>query len=113
MYKDSKHKKEAAMLLDYLTGPEGMALYNEKSGPKLPARKSVAQIPYYSKPENAFTKVFIDEINVSKPMPATNSAFLSAMEEFAAAIQRVGIAKEDPAAVVKDLDAKVKALYKQ
>jgi multiple sugar transport system substrate-binding protein len=113
VYKDSPHKEEAAMLLDYLTSPEGIAIYNEYGGNKLPIRSDTAQIDYFKAAENQNLQVFIDQIAYAEALPAKSSAFLGAMEEIAGAIQRISLNNEDPAVVLPELDAAVKALYNQ
>jgi hypothetical protein len=47
----------------------------------------------------------------ARPMPAKNSAFLSAMEAVAVANQRVALNNEDPATVVAELQAEIEGLY--
>jgi multiple sugar transport system substrate-binding protein len=113
IYNASPHKAEAALLLDYLTGSEGIALYNANGGNKLPIRTDSAQIDFFKQPENAKLQTFIDQLANAAPLPAKSSAFLGAMEEIANAIQRISVNDEDPAVVVPELEAAVKALYGQ
>ncbi len=113
IYKDSPHQAEAALLLDYLTGPEGIKIYNDNGGNKLPIRTDTAQIDYFKAAEHQNLNVFIEQLAYAEALPAKSSAFLGAMEEIASAIQRVSLNNEDPATVLKDLDAAAKALYNQ
>jgi multiple sugar transport system substrate-binding protein len=113
MFKDSKNKEISAKLLDYLTGPEGIAVYNANNGYKLPARKTVAKIPFYETEESKFMEVFIQALDTAQGLPCQSVAFLEACEEIADAIQRVSLNNEEPADVLKKLDAKVKKLYQE
>jgi multiple sugar transport system substrate-binding protein len=113
IYKDSPHQEEAALFMDFLTGPEGMALYNENGGAKLPARASVSEIDFYSDPANDFMNIFIEAMEIARPMPANNAAFLGSMEEIGKALQRLAIAGDEPAVVAEELDVAVKGLYGQ
>lgn len=112
-FKDSQHKEEVELFIDFLSGPEGITLYNEAGNAKLPIRADTAQIDFYKQPENAFMQVFIDQLANAEPLPAKSSAFLAAMEEIANAIQRISVNDEEPAVVLTELDAAVKALYGQ
>ena len=113
IFKNAPHHQEAKLLIDFLTSQEGLALYNQHGGAKLPARKSAATIPFYSQQENAFMNNFITALGTARPLPAQNAQFGTAMETLADAIQRVGIANESPEAVVADIQAKIAQLYQQ
>ncbi|MFD0713555.1 ABC transporter substrate-binding protein [Paenibacillus sp. GCM10027626] len=107
----SEHKEAAAQFVEYLSSSEGMAIYNANGGNRSPARDSVAEIEFYKKPENAHMQFYIDAIQQARPLPVRHPGFVKAMEEVAEAVQRVGINKEDPANVVKDLQKKVAKIY--
>ena len=111
VFNDSKNKEMSAKLLDFLTGTEGISIYNENNGGKLPARKSVASLDFYNKPENQKLKPFSDSLSFATSLPTHTDAFASACEDIAEAIQRVSLNNEDPANVVKELDQKVKEKY--
>lgn len=113
VFKDSPNQQAAAKLVDYLTGPDGIAVYNEKAGGKIPARKSVAALDFYKQPENANLIPFAESLEFARAMPAKNENFSFAMEEIAGAIQRVTMNNEDPAAVVQDLDKTVRSKYEK
>ena len=69
--KSSKHKIQARKLVDYLSSKESIIEFS-KSGLIVPARKDVAESPYFldnKKPYNS--KVFLDIINTSKPTPVS------------------------------------------
>jgi multiple sugar transport system substrate-binding protein len=112
IYEDTPYKEQAAAFIDFLTGPEGLAVYNEYGGNKLAVRTSSGAIEFYSQPENAFLDVFLQAIEgPARSLPAKSSAFLEAMVAIATANQRVGLNNEDPATVVADLQAEVASLY--
>lgn len=113
VYEDSPHKEEAIKFVDFLTGPEGMAIYNEHGGAKLPARASVAEIDFYDRPENAFMQPFIEAMDSARPLPAQSSAFLAGMEAIAVANQRVSLNFDDAVEVVADLQEELEELYAQ
>ncbi len=113
MFNDSDNKELAGDLLDFLTGPEGISIYNANNGFKLPARNSVSELAYYDDPDSAFLNIFIDALGTAEGLPAQNVMFLTACEDIAEAIQRVSLNDEEPAAVLSELDAQIKALYKQ
>ncbi len=67
--KNSKHKKEAFMLVNYLSSKQSIEKLT-KSGLIVPARQDVQNSEYFldnKKPEHA--KVFLDVIKTSKPTP--------------------------------------------
>jgi multiple sugar transport system substrate-binding protein len=112
IYEDTPYKEQAAAFIDFLTGPEGLAVYNEYGGNKLAVRTSSAAIDFYDQPENAFLEVFLQAIEgPARSLPAKSSAFLEAMVSIATANQRVGLNAEDAAVVVADLQAAVARLY--
>jgi multiple sugar transport system substrate-binding protein len=112
IYEDTPYKEQAAAFIDFLTGPEGLAVYNEYGGNKLAVRTSSAAIAFYDQPENAFLEVFLQAIEgPARSLPAKSSAFLEAMVAIATANQRVGLNAEDPAVVVADLQTAVARLY--
>jgi multiple sugar transport system substrate-binding protein len=111
IFAQSTKKKAAARFVEYMSGPEAMAIYNANGGNKTPARYSVEKIDFYSKPENAHMKQFIDVLKVCRPMPAKNPGFVAAMEELAEGVQRVGINKENPEKVVPEMAEKITAIY--
>jgi multiple sugar transport system substrate-binding protein len=113
VFKDAAHPEEAKLLIDFLTGPEGLAIYNQYGGNKLPARISAASLPFYQEPQNAFMGNFISALATARPLPAQNAQFGSAMETLAEAVQRVGITGEAPATVVKDTAAAITTLYQK
>lgn len=69
--KSSKHKKEAAKLVQYLSSKQCSQKFTQ-SGLIVPARIDVANSEYFldeQKPRNA--KVFLDVIETSKPTPVS------------------------------------------
>lgn len=112
VFENSPNKEFAAAFVDYLTGKDGMSVYNDYVS-KLPARKSVESLEYYQKEENAKLAPFMESLSFAKSLPASNENFSFAMEEIAGAIQRVTMNNEEPAAVVKDLDAAVREKYEK
>lgn len=100
LFKNSKHPKEAAAFVDFLSGPEGLRVYNANKGFKLPGRESAAKIEFYSTPESEVLKPFIAALPSAEPLPATNAKFTTAMESLASAVTRVQIG-ENPQSVVQ------------
>ncbi|MDF2613104.1 MAG: sugar transporter substrate-binding protein [Clostridia bacterium] len=112
-FNDSKNKEAVGKFIDFLTGPEGMKVYNENNGNKLPARNSVKALEFYTQEQNAMLKPFVEALDFARALPTSNEGFLVACEDIAEAVQRVSMNNEDPGAVVKELDKKVKDKYKQ
>ena len=112
IYEESPYQEEAALFIDFLTGPEGIAIYNANGGNKLPVRSSSGEIEFYAQPENAFLDVFIQAIEgPARSLPAQSSAFLDAMLALATANQRVALNGEESATVIADLQEEVQSLY--
>jgi len=111
-FKDSKHPNEAALLIDFLTGAEGMDVYTSNGVDVLPGRASALEAPYYKKLDSMNSK-FADALPMARALPVQSAAFNAACEEVAYAIQRVCINWEDPAKVVAEIDATIKGLYNQ
>ena len=110
-FKSTKHPEECALLIDFLTGPEGMAIYTEKLD-AICARTSTSEIDYY-KNLNPTMKVFAEAASTAEGLNAKNSEFDNAMLLIAEALQRVTINMEDPAKVVSETDAKMNEAYGQ
>lgn len=68
--KDSKHKKEALKLVEFLASKESSEKF-VKSGLIVPARKDVAQGAFLNNSSRITDKVFIDIIQTSKPTPVS------------------------------------------
>lgn len=113
VFKDSPNKEMAAKFVDFLSSTEGIKIYNANGGGKLPSRKSVEKLEYYSLPENQKLKPFSESLAFAKSLPSKQENFLSACEDIAEAIQRVSLNNEDPSKIVKELDEKVKQKYGQ
>ncbi|MEQ8677780.1 MAG: sugar ABC transporter substrate-binding protein [Aggregatilineales bacterium] len=107
IYEGTEHVEEAARLIDFLTGPEGIAIYNDFGGFKLPVRESSANIDFYSAPENAFMGTFIEAMDTANALPGEQPTFGALMITLAEGLQRVGIIGEDPATVVPELAEEV------
>lgn len=69
--KNSKHKKEAERLIEYLSSKKSIEKF-DKSGLIVPARIDVARGEFLNSPPNkAVNQVFIDVIKTSKKTPVT------------------------------------------
>lgn len=110
-FKQTEHPEECALLIDFLTGPEGMAIYTADLD-AICARTSTSEIDYY-KNLNADMQVFLEAAATAEGLNAKSSNFDNAMLLIAEALQRVTINMEDPAAVVAEIDGEMKALYGQ
>lgn len=106
---NTKHPKECALLIDYLTGPEGMALYN-KSTFVIPSRTSVEGLDAY-KNLSATMSQFVAGAATARALPVKSSGFVAAMEGIANGLQRIVINNEDVATVVADMDKMLKTYY--
>ena len=111
-FKDSKHPAEAALLIDFLTGKEGMDVYTSHGVDVLPGRATALEAPYYKNLDPMNTK-FADALPLARALPVQSAAFNAACEEVAYAIQRVCINWESPEKVVREIDARLKELYNQ
>ena len=58
-------------------------------------------------------KVFLEAASTAEGLNAKNAQYDNAMLLIAEALQRVTINMEDPSAVVKEIDTKMKELYGQ
>ena len=110
-FKQTEHPEECALLIDFLTGPEGMAIYTKDLN-AICARTSTSEIDYY-KDLNADMQVFLEAAGTAEGLNAKSSNFDNAMLLIAQALQRVTINMEDPATVVNEIDGEMKALYGQ
>ncbi len=113
IFEKSTKKEAAARFVEYLSGPEAMAIYNEHGGNKTPGRYSVENLEFYAAEENAHMRQFIEILKTNRALPCRNPGFVSAMEELAEGIQRVGINREDPANVVPEVVAKIRTIYQE
>jgi multiple sugar transport system substrate-binding protein len=105
---DSKYKKEAAALVEFLLDKDAMIMYHQ-SNAILSARKSVSALPEFN--EDSYMQVFNKQATTARPLPATNPLFDNAMLEVTKALERVTIAKEDIDTVVKETQEKIVAMY--
>jgi ABC-type glycerol-3-phosphate transport system substrate-binding protein len=110
--KNSKYIKEAAQMVDFLSGPEGMDLYSANGVSILPGRNSAMKIPYFSNLDE-FSKPYLDALPVTRSLPVQSPDFLNACEIIIESVQRVCINKEDPATVVARTEKTIKELYGQ
>ena len=110
-FKQTEHPEECALLIDFLTGPEGMEIYTNNLD-AICARTSASEIDYY-KNLSPDMQVFQEAASTAESLNAKNSEYDNAMLLIAEALQRVTINMEDPATVVKETDAQMKELYGQ
>lgn len=108
-FKNSKHPKECALLIDYLSGPEGMTKYTDNCF-VIPARHSVENLPYY-KTLDANLMQFFKGAASARSLPVQSPDFVAAMEGVAQGLQRIVINNEDVKTVVADTDAMLKKYY--
>lgn len=110
-FKQTEHPEECALLIDFLTGPEGMEIYTNNLD-AICARTSASEIDYY-KNLSPDMQVFQEAASTAEGLNAKNSEYDNAMLLIAEALQRVTINMEDPATVVEETDAQMKELYGQ
>lgn len=110
-FNNTEHPEECALLIDYLTGPEGMALYTTYSN-VICARTSVESLDYYQNLDENIS-VFFHAAATIRSLPVQSSNFRQAMEKIAEGLQRVVINMEDPNTVISDVDAALKVMYGQ
>lgn len=106
--KDSKSKKEAAALVEFLLSKDAMLMYHQ-SNAILSARKSIAALPEFN--EDTYMQVFNKQATTARPLPATHPLFDNAMLEVTKALERVTIAKEDIETVLKETQDKIVEMY--
>ena len=106
---NTEHPAECALLVDYLTGPEGMEIYTQHNS-VICARYSVENLPYFQNLEGT-TAVFYKMAGSAKSLPVQSANFVPAMEAIAEGIQRLTIGLEDADTVVKDTAATLTKLY--
>ena len=110
VFQGTEHPAECALLVDYLTGPEGMDLYTQNNS-VICARYSVENLPYFQNVEGT-TADFFKMAPTAKSLPVQTSHFVAAMEAIATGVQSLTIGLEDPAKVVADTGAALTELYK-
>lgn len=108
-FQNSEHPEECALLIDYLSGPEGMDLYTDYND-VICARTSVEELEFFSNMTGNM-QVFFEAAGVAKSLPVQSSNFPAAMEAIAEGIQRVVIGMEDVDTVIKDVDAELVKMY--
>ena len=106
----SEHKEAAMRLIEYLVGKEAMLKYHQSNG-VLSARASIATLPEMN--EDEFMKVFNQQSETARPLPATNALFDNAMNEMVKALERVCVNNEDPGAVLSETEAAIREMYGQ
>lgn len=106
-----QHKEEAMTFINWLSGPEGMAIYNANNGNKTPARYSVKELPFYQEEQNAHMQFFISALDTSRALPEKTTGFNDAMLDIANALQRICINNEDAQGVVTELSNQLKEIY--
>ena len=109
VFEGTEHPEECALLMDYLTGPEGMDLYTQHNS-VICARYSVEQLPYFQNVEGT-TADFFKMASTAKSLPVQTANFVAAMEAIATGIQSLTIGLEDPAKVVEDTAAALSEFY--
>lgn len=110
-FKQTEHPEECALLIDFLTGPEGMEIYTDNLD-AIGARTSTSEIDYY-KNLSPDMQVFQEAASTAEGLNAKNAQYDNAMLLIAEALQRVTINMEDPATVVEEIDTEMKDLYGQ
>ena len=109
-FQNSEHPAECALLIDYLSGPEGMDLYTDHND-VICARYSVEELDFFQNMSGNMS-VFFGAAGIAKSLPVQSSNFPAAMEAIAEGIQRVVIGMEDVDTVIKDVDAELQEMYK-
>ena len=110
VFEGTEHPEECALLVDYLTGPEGMDLYTQHNS-VICARYSVESLPYFQNVEGT-TAVFFKMAPTAKSLPVQTSSFVAAMEAIAEGVQSLTIGLEDPAKVVEETAVALSEYYK-
>ncbi|WP_260115463.1 extracellular solute-binding protein [Paenibacillus hexagrammi] len=105
----SKNKQMAADFIKFLTDKDMITLYHKQSD-VLTARKSLSTLPEFNTSD--FDKVLMEQFKYVKPLPQNTPGLEQAYLDIAEALQKVTVAKQDPAKVAADLDAKLKQSIK-
>jgi multiple sugar transport system substrate-binding protein len=105
----SKYKEAAADFVKFLTDKDMITMYHKNSD-VMTARKSLSTLPEFNSSE--FDKVLTEQFKYVLPLPSNNPGLEQAYLDIAEAVQKVTVAKEDPAKVVAALDAKLKQTMK-
>jgi len=106
--RDSKHKKEAARFVEYITSKDVMVNYYSIVRFIAP-RESINLLPELN---DDFIKPVKTSITQCKPMAKQHPNMESAFLELCSAAQKVTVGKVSPETVVKELDAKLKEILK-
>ncbi len=106
--KDSKHKKEAAKFVEFITSKDILVnLY--KQTPFFAPRMSVDNLPEF---HEAMLKGAKDGVKQIVPLAKQNPNYENAYLELVNAAQRVTLAREAPETVVKNLEVKLQTILK-
>ncbi|TBL75713.1 ABC transporter substrate-binding protein [Paenibacillus thalictri] len=105
----SKHKAEAAEFVKYLVSKDAMAIYHKLNG-VMSSRKSIAALPEMN--EDAYAKVFNEQMKTASPMPSANPKFDNAMQVSTDMIVMVTEGGKSPDEAISTVIPKIKELYK-
>jgi len=105
----SKNKEMAAEFVKFLTDKDMITLYHKQSD-VLTARQSLSSLPEFTTAE--FDKVLMEQFKYVQPLPQNTPGLEQAYLDIAEALQKVTVAKQDPAKVAAELDAKLKQSIK-
>lgn len=108
-FSGTEHPAECALLIDYLSGPEGMDIYTQHNS-VICARYSVENLPYFQNLEGT-TADFYKMAPNAKSLPVQSAKFVPAMEAIAEGIQKLCINGDAPADVVAETAAKLVEYY--
>lgn len=114
IFKNSKHPEVCADFLAFLSGSESIQkLYDDGMG-KLPARTSVAaDMEWITSGENPVTTLFAKQMETAIIPPVYHPAFAEADMVLTDALAELTFGDKTTEDIVKDADAKIKALYGQ
>lgn len=108
-FSGTEHPAECALLIDYLSGPEGMDLYTQHNS-VICARYSVEALDYFQNLQGT-TANFYKMAPSAKSLPVQSAKFVPAMEAIAEGVQDLCINLTDPATVVAATAEKLIGYY--
>lgn len=109
VFNETEHPEECALLVDYLTGPEGMDLYTQNNS-VICGRYSVESLPYFQNLEGTTAK-FFKMAPKAKSLPVQSAKFVPAMEAIAEGIQDLCVNGTESATVVANTAEKLEGYY--
>lgn len=108
IFKQTKHPKEAQMLIDYLVSPEVQMQIVKIVPSFIPTLKKPLSDPYFK--SVPYKQIFLEQIKTAKS-PPQHPRWTQIEEELAWAVEEAVFNKTDPRTVVEKLNERLKSIF--